>query len=60
VGFKQLKQTGYKRGYMSGVQKQTPEQNKQLASLIKPKPQGKVLDTAKTAKSERTLPVRGR
>lgn len=43
---------------MTAVSKQTPDQNRQLASLIKPKPQNKVLDTTKVEKSTRTLPIR--
>ena len=49
--------TGYN---MTAVSKQTPDQNRQLASLIRPKPQNKVLDTAKVVKSERTLPIRNK
>jgi len=43
---------------MAAVPKQTAEQNKQLAGLIRPKPQNKILDTTKVEKSTKTLPIR--
>jgi hypothetical protein len=37
------------------------DEKKAISSLVRPKPQGKVLDTTKVGdKSQRTLPIRGR